>query len=122
MPIITRKQYMAGSAALHQPYYRQFVSVAILDMVARNIKVERIVASQDPHFNNIPLREWDMLPIKSYIDRDLWRTAEGHTDPTKFWWSLSSNTCIAKAAAGIIRDHKGDMVAARASITQSVAA
>ena len=56
--IITREQYM-NHKATHREYYGQFVNDNIKQVVARRIGLKRILNSQDEHFNDIPLQEWD---------------------------------------------------------------
>jgi hypothetical protein len=42
------------------------VTPEITHQVKTYIGVDRINASKDPHFNDIPLREWDSLFCSSY--------------------------------------------------------
>lgn len=56
----TRADYMAGRIS-HEDYYSQFVTPAILETVAKSIGRDRIKASTDPHFNDIPLHLWDRV-------------------------------------------------------------
>jgi hypothetical protein len=69
--MITRAQYMERSGevfraggdtmAVHRAYYAQYVNEHTIDYVVRCIGGERLLASTDPHLNDIPLREWDGL-------------------------------------------------------------
>ena len=47
-------------AAFHQ-YYSQFVTPYVEGVVLRHIGEDRIRASKDVHFNDIPLKLWDRL-------------------------------------------------------------
>ena len=102
---ITREQYGKGECT-HEEYFGQFVTEPIKTYVCRVIGEQRIMDSFDPHFNDIPLREWDRLSpqIATMIDRDKLREAEGWRDPKTFPWSLSTAVCIAKQAARIIKE------------------
>lgn len=87
----TREQYMNHECD-HDTYYGQFVTSAIVELVADSIGVDRIRASEDPHMNDIPLRDWDALCVEQYISKARLKNAgEG--------WSQSAAVCIAKAAA-----------------------
>ena len=106
--IITRKQYMGNSKALHKEYYEQFASDAIIQYVVGAIGRDRINAALlagDEHLNTIPLAEWDQLRVDWYLDKELWKDAELTTYSKEtqlerpFIWSMSCNVCIAKAAA-----------------------
>jgi len=59
--MITRAEYIAGNAS-HRDYYGQFVDEAVLDGIKRDLGLERIMASKDESFNDIPLAVWDCLP------------------------------------------------------------
>ncbi len=56
----TRKDYMDGNCD-HDTYYAQFVTADMLSYVAIVIGKDKIIASTDKHFNDIPLRHWDSL-------------------------------------------------------------
>ena len=64
--MFTRKEYLNGSCT-HQEYYGQFVSPGTKRRVITGIGKERILSSECPHFNDIPLVIWDrivhMLPV-----------------------------------------------------------
>lgn len=63
---MTRKEYLDlsrlgnGIEAFHQ-YYSQFVTPYVTEVVRRHIGEDRIKASKDVHFNDIPLPLWDRL-------------------------------------------------------------
>jgi hypothetical protein len=121
MPVITRSEYMKDSARLHQAFYGQFATMGLIRMIARRISVGSLIKSRDQWLNDIPLREWDMLPCQDYISHDLWRQAREQEDKTKFWWSMSDNTCVAKAAARIIIEHGGDLNAVEKTLRERAA-
>jgi hypothetical protein len=96
----TRKQYMDGDVS-HDEYYGQFVT----DGVIRLLDQERVKASTDPHFNDIPLHRWDQLAtllphnvISAVCD------ANESTHAGKRVHSLSDCVCVLKAAAKKVRE------------------
>lgn len=96
----TREQYIAGECS-HETYYAQFVTSAVIETVKHNIGEDKIAASIDKHFNDIPLHKWDML-----------RTAIFHTMNSKkfgklqpYGFALSDAVCIAKQAARMIKEN-----------------
>ena len=93
----TRAQYM-NKECTHQEYYGQFGEI-LIEVVSNCIGVERIQASTDPHFNDIPLIAWDRLHgvVGAICGRRL-----GEVNGTG-GYSLSDTVCAAKAAAQIIR-------------------
>lgn len=102
--MITRKEYMADSRNLHHAYYLQFATKSTFSIVHMRIGVEAILASTDPHMNDIPLGKWDALNdlIRSSIDQRLKGAADGYPKG-RFGWSLGDTVCIAKAVAREIR-------------------
>lgn len=105
-----RKQYLNGECT-HQQYYSQFVNNAVINLVVRRVGVQRILDSEDPHFNDIRLSEWDALndDVRLCVNRSLWNSCNNASYPekyrNKFLWSLSDGVCIAKAAARIIKEN-----------------
>ena len=95
--MITRSEYMAGEAT-HQAYYGQFGRL-LIHTVVTHIGRDNIAASDDPHFNDIPLKKWDALQpaVMATCGRSL-RDANGNAGV-----SLSDCVCVLKAAAHIIR-------------------
>ena len=96
--IETCKQYMAHEVD-HHAYYSQF-DRPLVDLVGRVIGVDRIKASVDPHFNDIPLHRWDALHgliLQAQGARIGQANGTGGV-------SLSDTVCTAKAAARIIRE------------------
>lgn len=67
--VMTRADYMADDChkapgdsatrnAVHRRYYAQLVNEATIASVVRMITTEKLLASTDPHFNDIPLARW----------------------------------------------------------------
>lgn len=101
--MITRKEYMDGIFT-HEKYYSQFVDHNIKNLVTRSIGLHRIKSSTDPHFNDIPLHEWDGL--ESYI-RSICGKAINKAN-FDGGVSLSDCVCIAKQAARIVKESSTD--------------
>lgn len=57
----TRRQYL-NKECTHHEYYSQFVTTITWISLTGRISAERIKASTDPNFNDIPLAIWDSLP------------------------------------------------------------
>jgi hypothetical protein len=91
--VITRKDYMDGKVT-HQKYYAQFDVDGVLSGILRcRGFVPRLMASTDPHFNDIPLKEWDGLPHPSPVFKVM-REAEATAGVSPSDW-----VCAYKAAA-----------------------
>lgn len=90
----TRQEYLDG-ACTHREYYAQFVTAQILNIVAARIGTTDIQNSTNEHFNDIPLKQWDNLPIL-IPNHLLKQTGEQNT--------LATKVCIAKEAAQQIRE------------------
>ncbi len=94
--IITRHDYIHGNHAdkfaIHCAYYAQFITAAHLARLKR-IGYTKIRESNDPHFNDIPLTEWDRLSLPIPHD-SVTRMKECGDYPT-----LSGAVCILKEAA-----------------------
>ena len=62
--VMSRNQYMSvvtgvdrsTAAALHRQYYAQLVNGSTIACVVRLIGPEKLLASTEPHFNDIPLQ------------------------------------------------------------------
>lgn len=89
---------------LHREYYGQFVTSAVIGLVQRRFGA-RLLESTDPHFNDIPLSQWDALePSIKYlclshmgdVNGYLWKDPYGRRS---ILWSRSDAVCIAKEAA-----------------------
>lgn len=99
-----RKEYMAPfisdeeSTERHQKYYGQFVDDHVLLLLKRNITSSRIVNSTDPHFNDIPLKQWDALvPL---LPRFVCDKLKEQGD----YLTLATGICILKQAARQIKE------------------
>lgn len=99
MSLITRSQMMEDSKNLHHSYCEQFLLKTAEDYVVRVIGRSRILASKDPHMNDISLESWDRLNMANYISRDMWREAHECQNKGTYPWSKSDNVCLAKTAA-----------------------
>ena len=118
MKAITKKQYMSNSSELHHDYYAQFVTELTKRFVLKDLTPEQIQAALDggdKHLNDIkiPFNHmsrggdwwWDYAPINI----DLWRELEGKAK--NVLPSLSTRTCVGKAAARIIaNEYKSKLV------------
>ncbi len=109
-PKFNHKQYMAKECT-HQEYFGQFVTDSVLELVVNKFARDKIVASTDDHFNDIPLAGWDDLAkyVPEHVKRAVAesnKSAYENPNP-KGSYSLSDMVCVLKAAAHIIRDaHK----------------
>ena len=93
--LITRKEYMAGECT-HREYFAQFTTPGTIALVKRGIGVKRILASHDPHFNDIPLREWDALVPRA--------PGSGRFAAAGEQYTLAAGVCLLKEAAQQIKD------------------
>ena len=94
----TRKQYMDNEVS-HAEYYAQF-GIHLIKLVENRIGKKRILESSDPHLNDIPWVEWDML--ESSVRRLVGGMLREYNGP-KAGVSLSDCVCAAKSAARIIK-------------------
>jgi hypothetical protein len=93
----TRKQYLNDECD-HRDYYGQYVTDAHKRHLTRYISESRIIMSKDEHLNDIPLKEWDNLPIfAGFGQKKLKENGDSLT--------LSAVVCIYKEAARQIIDH-----------------
>lgn len=97
--MLTRTQYM-NKECTHHEYYNQFGKY-LVGLVSAHIGKQRILASTDPHLNDIPLAKWDALhpAILMAVGPKLAKANSGGI-------SLSDTVCSAKAAARIIRSQE----------------
>ena len=103
--MITRKQYLDfkgdkdDRATMHQAFYAQFASAAVVNFVAGQFGPEELVNAYkaDPALNTIELERWDdaARAVYPWIDQELVKT-------TGQLWSLCTGVCICKAAAKIL--------------------
>lgn len=98
--IYTRTQYMQDSkddgTAAHRRYYGQFVTNGTKRRVLQVIGLDRILASTDPHFNDIALCLWDKLTPQ--LPGSLGFAKAGD------YYTLGNGVCLAKEAARQIRE------------------
>jgi hypothetical protein len=80
----------------HEEYYAPFLSERMENVVLSRIGLERIRASTDPHFNDIPLQEWDNLPYLSGV-------GEVYREKTGDWMTISTWVSMYKQAAHRIK-------------------
>lgn len=103
--MFTATDYRDGKCNHHE-YYAQFVNESVRRCVLSRFGIDGLLASDDEHLNDIPLVQWDRLPIKNLIDTKLFKachnTTYGERDRHKFIWSPCDNVCIAKTAAKIL--------------------
>lgn len=92
----TRKEYM-DNLCTHNEYYGQFVTESIKEILKHRIGEDKITNSEDEHFNDIPLKLWDDLPINSTTG-DKMRECDD-------FLTLGGKVCIYKAAARMLRGH-----------------
>lgn len=100
MALFTRKQYMDNEVD-HQTYYAQFATPPVVNFVRSMIGEAAIRASTDEHFNDIPLSRWGGLheSIRAMVGKRINESNNG------CGVSRSESTCVAKAAARIIKEN-----------------
>lgn len=91
--MFTRKQRLAEECT-HREYFGQFVTPALTSYVVAQIGGDRLLASTDPHLNDIPLQEWDDMQMAV---RNMIGTPMAKIGITGI--SLSDCVCAAKEAA-----------------------
>lgn len=105
--MITRKQYMENSchsvaataderSKAHREYYAQFVNDAIFQRVYVGIGLDALMASKDPHFNDIPLAKWDRLVNGLPVAQKMREAGD--------YLTLGNGVCILKEAARQIKE------------------
>lgn len=106
---MTRKEYLDlsrlgnGIEAFHQ-YYSQFVTPYVKELVRARIGEDRIRASKDMYFNDIPLKLWDeLVPC---VRHDI-SVRNEEIDGTRCV-SMCECVCTMKTAAHIIRNSFND--------------
>lgn len=102
---MTRKEYLDlsrlgnGTEVFHQ-YYSQFVTPYVTEVVRTCIGEDRIRASKDMYFNDIPLKLWDeLIPC---VRHDI----SVRNEEINGMWAVSECECVCtmKTAAHIIRN------------------
>ena len=93
--VYTRAEYMADSQvdgpAAHRKYYGQFVTEGTIARVVSGIGREALLASKDPHMNDIPLHRWDRLVPRL--------PGSGGFAKAGDYYTLAHGVCLAKEAA-----------------------
>ena len=84
----------------HNDYYGQFVSGYIRERVVASIGADKIRASTDPHFNDIPLVLWDRVGffVPDTTIKALREAGDVNAN------TPSNRVCIVKAAARQIKE------------------
>jgi hypothetical protein len=99
-PVMTREEHMAPytrddwraeMAERHRRYYGQFVTASTRAFVAHCIGIDKLLASRDPHFNDIPLKQWDNLVTSLPLAKRFEAVGD--------YYTLASGVCVAKEAA-----------------------
>ena len=109
MNYYTRAEYMRDSqtdgTTAHRRYFGQFVTEGTKHRVLSYIGLERLIASTNPHFNDIPLAEWDRLTPQL--------PGSGGFAKAGDYYTLANGVCLAKEAARqIVEARKQNEVAA----------
>lgn len=92
--MITRTDYLQNPKELHNDYWGQFVTDYERELVAFKIGIDKLRASTDPHFNDIPLHKWDY--VARYLHRK--ELAEGLQKCGDFLTD-GGMVCVLKVAA-----------------------
>lgn len=91
----TREEYMKDSKtngkAAHRKYFGQFVTAGTVATVVRAIGKEKLLASTNEHFNDIPLRLWDRLTPRLSGSEGFAKAGD--------YYTLANGVCLAKEAA-----------------------
>ena len=109
---ITKKEYMNNSSELHHEYHAQFVTEETKKYILSSLSVENIknaLEGGDKHLNEIKIPYnnmsrgggwwWDNAPMNI----ELWRECNGY-ERKNVLPSLSTRTCVAKAAAKMLTE------------------
>jgi len=97
----TRKEYINKEVS-HDDYYAQFVTERVIAKVSYWIGINQIIKAYqtDPHFNNIPLSQWDAVLVPQEV-ADLLEEAGDYL-------TLAGQVCINKRAARMIAEKRLD--------------
>lgn len=101
---MTRQEYLDATGdkqAAYRTYYSQFVSEGIRELVLRVMGLDRLRASHDPHFNDIPLSTWDAVFAYGPTSGINSKMRELGDYPTK-----AGLVCVAKEAARQVLEQK----------------
>ena len=88
--MFTRKQYLNGECT-HRQYYGQFVNAGTKARVLSGIGLAALKKSTDPHFNDIPLHEWDGLVANCPGSAAFSKAGD--------YYTLAGGICLLKEAA-----------------------
>ena len=113
--MITRKEYIEKSppyapgqvSEIFRAYYGQFVSNYTKKLVIAWFGIDRLLASQDVHFKDIPLSEWDQLAGGSGSPSDglhynpPWAPLHAMKEAGDYY-TLAGGVCILKEAARLV--------------------
>lgn len=83
------QEHREKAEKLYQKYYGQLVTESTKRAVKAAIGMERLLASTDPHLNDIPLKRWD----------DLYLPSIPSMKPLGDYLTPAGRVCIAKEAA-----------------------
>lgn len=95
--MFSRQQYLNKECTFEE-YFRQFVTPFVKAIVRDSIGMKAILASTDPHMNDIPLQKWDNLHHVVLESTRAMRKETGEGN------ALSGSVCIAKQAAFMLRE------------------
>jgi hypothetical protein len=97
--VFTRAEYMNASRedgpAAQRRYNAQFVTAQTKSALLLNITKAEILASTNLHFNDIPLKRWDNVPL--FYDRTMMTKAGDYL-------TQAGKVCILKEAAQQIKE------------------
>ena len=88
--MFTRKQYI-NKECTHEQYYGQFVTDGTKARVLSGIGLDALKKSNDPHFNDIPLHEWDGLVANCPGSAAFSKAGD--------YYTLAGGICLLKEAA-----------------------
>jgi len=96
--MFTRKQCLAKECT-HDEYYLQFSDPRTSHYLLQTGLVRKARGSKDPHFNDIPLKYWDAVPIyAAQVDR---------MKEAGDYLTAAGRVCIAKAMVRKMVDNGG---------------
>ena len=93
----TRRDYIDGKVTFSD-YYRQFITPELKKAVSEKIGIDAVIASNDPHLNDIPLKKWDNL----FQDYNLKQGIALKMQEAGDFLSLAGAVCTAKECARIL--------------------
>ena len=93
----TRYDYLSKQCT-HAEYFGQFDSPAVRRAILRVIPMSDLMASRDPHMNDIKLSRWDNIRLDGEALRKL-TIANGHAGVSHYVYAQSDIVCLAKEVA-----------------------